>query len=98
MSVGKRRTFSVKRLCPLGKGATIQTKISFGELPRTPPADLEAGPQPGALLRGPRQGAAPHPARGSAPWNPVSIIRILLHVWLYERALCTTLTRFKLKT
>src|SRR4051812_31999794 len=104
MSVGNGCNHSNELLRPLGNGATIQTNFSLATLPRTPPADLAAGPQPGALPRiplgappiGPRQGANPHPAKGSAPWNPVSIIRIQLHVWLYECALRTTLTRFKL--
>src|SRR3954465_2539023 len=69
----KRSICSVKRLSPLGKGATYSNEIFA-------------------------RGAAPHPARcpldparGSAPWNPVSIIHIQLYIWLYERALRTTL-------
>src|SRR4051812_3010575 len=60
----KRSICSVKRLSPLGKGATYSNEATYparGAAPWTPP---------GAPPLGPRRGAAPHPARGAAPWTP----------------------------
>src|SRR3954465_892225 len=66
----KRSIRSVKRLSPLGKGATYSNEIFARGAAPHPAADLSAGPQPGALPLGPRQGPRPLDPDGALPRTP----------------------------